>query len=57
MAVIANGCGARSVNDLLADPGKFRNRSVTVQGTVDQSASVWGKAPIGLVDGTRGSGW
>ena len=54
MAVIAIGCGAKRVNDLLADPGKYRDRSVTVQGTVDQSASVMGSGAYRLVDGDQG---
>jgi len=35
VTVLAAGCGAKRVNDLLADPGKYRERSVTVRGTVD----------------------
>jgi hypothetical protein len=54
MTFIAGGCGAKRVNDLLADPGKYRNRSVTVQGTVDQSASVRGSGAYRLVDGDQG---
>lgn len=54
MAVTAIGCGAKRVNDLLADPGKYRDRSVTVQGTVDQSASVMGSGAYRLVDGDQG---
>ena len=54
MAFIAIGCGAKRVNDLLADPGKYRDRSVTVQGTVDQSASVMGSGAYRLVDGDQG---
>src|SRR5688572_14268447 len=48
------GCGAKRMNDLLADPGKYRDRSVTVRGTVDQSASVMGRGAYRLVDGEQG---
>ena len=51
---VTAGCGTRSVNDLLADPGKFRNRPVTVRGTVDQSASVLGKGAYRIVDRDQG---
>jgi len=50
----AVGCGAKQMNDLLADPGKYRDRSVTVRGTVDQSASVMGRGAYRLVDGEQG---
>jgi hypothetical protein len=47
-------CGARSINQLLADPAKYRNQSVTVRGTVDQSASVAGRGAYRLTDGDQG---
>ena len=52
MAVAA--CGARSINDLLADPAKYRNQSVTVRGTVEESASVTGRGVYRITD--RGQG-
>jgi hypothetical protein len=51
---VTGGCAARSVNDLLADPAKYRNRSVTVRGTVDQSASVMGAGAYRIVDRDQG---
>jgi hypothetical protein len=48
------GCGARSINQVLADPTKYRNESVTVRGTVDQSASVMGRGAYRLTDGDQG---
>jgi hypothetical protein len=48
------GCGARSINQVLADPTKYRNQSVTVRGTVDQSASVMGRGAYRLTDGDQG---
>ena len=47
------GC-ATSINQLLADPAKYRNRSVTVRGTVDQSASVMGRGAYRITDGDQG---
>jgi hypothetical protein len=47
-------CGAHSINQLLADPAKYRNQSVTVRGTVDQSVSVAGRGAYRLTDGDQG---
>ena len=47
-------CGAHSINQLLADPAKYRNQSVTVKGTVDQSVSVAGRGAYRLTDGDQG---
>lgn len=47
-------CGAHRINQLLADPAKYRNQSVTVRGTVDQSASVAGRGGYRLTDGDQG---
>jgi hypothetical protein len=44
------GCGAKTINQLRADPAKYRNQSVTVQGTVDQSASVAGRGAYRIID-------
>src|SRR5688572_13535929 len=53
-ALSAVACGARSINELLADPAKYRNQSVTVRGTVAQSASVLGKGAYRITDGDQG---
>jgi hypothetical protein len=39
---------------VLADPAKYRNQSVTVRGTVDQSASVMGKGAYRITDKEQG---
>ena len=39
---------------MLADPTKYRNESVTVRGTVDQSASVMGRGAYRITDGDQG---
>ena len=53
-ALVAAGCATKSINQLLADPAKYRNESVTVRGTVDQSASVMGKGAYRITDGDQG---
>ncbi len=50
LTALSVGCGARRINDVLADPAKYRNRSVTVRGTVDQSASVLGRGAYRITD-------
>lgn len=54
LGLAVSGCGARSINDLLADPSKYRNQSVTVRGTVDESVSVLGRGAYRITD--RGQG-
>ena len=47
-------CGARTINQLLADPAKYRNQTVTVRGTVDQSVSIAGRGAYRITDGNQG---
>lgn len=54
LAVTAAACGARSINQVLADPAKYRNDTVTVRGTVAESASVMGKGAYRITDGDQG---
>jgi hypothetical protein len=51
---IAAACGAKSINQLLADPAKYRNQTVTVRGTVAESASVAGRGAYRITDGDQG---
>ena len=53
-SLLAIGCATRSINQVLADPAKYRNQSVTVRGTVDQSASVMGKGAYRITDKEQG---
>jgi hypothetical protein len=54
-ALVTVGCGGvRSLNDLLADPAKYRDRSVTVRGTVAESASVMGNGAYRITDAEQG---
>jgi hypothetical protein len=53
-AGVTAACGGITINKLLADPAKYRNQSVTVRGTVDQSASIAGRGAYRLTDGDQG---
>jgi hypothetical protein len=55
-ALIGSGCAARSVNDVMADPGRYRNRDVNVAGEVTESVGVLGKGFFKLQD-ESGSLW
>ena len=54
LAIAAAACGARSINQVLAEPGRYRNDTVTVRGTVAESASVMGKGAYRITDGDQG---
>lgn len=54
VTVVLAGCGARSINQVLADPAKYRNTTVTVRGTVAESASVMGRGAYRITDGGQG---
>jgi hypothetical protein len=55
-AFIGSACAARSVNDVMADPGRYRNRDVTVAGEVSESVGLLGKGFFKLED-ESGSLW
>lgn len=54
LTLVVAGCATKSINQLLADPAKYRNQSVTVRGTVDQSASVMGRGAYRITNGDQG---
>jgi hypothetical protein len=54
VTVVLAGCGARSINQVLADPAKYRNTTVTVRGTVAESASIMGRGAYRITDGGQG---
>jgi membrane protein implicated in regulation of membrane protease activity len=54
LTCVTAACGARSINQLLADPTKYRNQSVTVRGTVAESASIAGRGAYRITDGDQG---
>ena len=53
LCVAALGCGPKRINQLLADPARYRNQTITVRGTVGQSASVLGRGIYRLDDGDQ----
>lgn len=53
VALLVAGCGAKSINQVLADPAKYRNQTVTVHGTVDESVSVLGRGAYRIADGDQ----
>jgi hypothetical protein len=50
VALLAAGCGPLSINQVLADPAKYRNQTITVRGTVDESVSVLGRGAYRITD-------
>ena len=53
VALLIAGCGGKSINQVLADPAKYRNQSVTVHGTVEDSVSVLGRGAYRIADGDQ----
>jgi hypothetical protein len=53
LSSLAAACGAKSINQVLADPAKYRNQNITVHGTVDESASVMGRGAYRIADGDQ----
>jgi len=51
-AVVSTACASRTINQVLADPGHFRNRQVTLSGSVVDSYSVVGRGAYQLSDST-----
>lgn len=54
LAILTAACAARSINQVLADPGRYRNDTITVRGTVAESASVLGRGAYRITDGDQG---
>ena len=52
-ALASAACATVTINKILADPGKYRNDSVTVPGTVTESASVLGRGAYRIADGDQ----
>jgi hypothetical protein len=51
-AVMSAACGARTINKVLADPGRYRNKEVKLSGSVVDSYSLVGRGAYQLDDGT-----
>ena len=53
LALITAACGPTTISEVLADPAKYRNQSVTVRGTVDHSVSIVGRGIYRITDGDQ----
>jgi membrane protein implicated in regulation of membrane protease activity len=51
LALVSAACATKTINQVRADPAKYRNQTVTVRGTVAESASIMGKGAYKLTDG------
>jgi hypothetical protein len=54
LVVATAGCGAKSINEVLADPARYRNQTITVRGTVSDSATILGRGAYRIADGDQG---
>lgn len=50
--VFAGGCAGTTINRILAEPDRYRQREVTLKGDVMHSVSVLGRGAYKLDDGT-----
>jgi hypothetical protein len=51
-ALLTTACASRTINEVLADPGKYRNKEVKLTGSVVSSFSVVGTGAYRLDDRT-----
>lgn len=49
-AGLLSACAAKTVNDVMADPGRYRDREVSVRGEVTESVGVLGRGFFKLQD-------
>jgi hypothetical protein len=52
LALGAAGCATKTINRIMAEPARYNNRDVTIQGTVVKSASLLGHGTYQIDDGT-----
>jgi hypothetical protein len=55
-AVVSTACATKSINSVLADPARYRDREVTVEGTVIESFGVVDRGAY-LLDDRTGQLW
>jgi len=55
-AMVSAACAAKSVNQILADPGRYRDREVTVSGAVVDSFSFANRG-VYRIDDSTGALW
>jgi hypothetical protein len=51
-SLASTACGSKKINDLLADPGRYRNETVQLSGEVVDSYSVANRGAYRIDDGT-----
>ena len=51
MALVVVGCASTTINGVMADPGRYRDKEVTVAGEVEQSLGILGRGFFKLRDG------
>jgi hypothetical protein len=56
VAVLAAGCATKSVNEILADPSRYRDQNVSVSGDVEESFS-FGNRGVYRVNDSTGQLW
>lgn len=56
VAVVSAACAGKSVNDILADPSRYRDRDVSVTGNVEESFS-FGNRGVYRVNDSTGQLW
>jgi hypothetical protein len=54
LGLLGTACASKSINQVLADPGRYRNDRITVHGTVAESASIVGRGAYRITDGDQG---
>ena len=52
LGIVLSGCGATTINHVLADPSRYANKDVTVGGRVVKSAYVLGRGAYQIDDGS-----
>ena len=50
--ILSLACGAKTINHIMADPSRYADKEVKVEGTVTESYSVIGKGAYQIDDGT-----
>lgn len=54
LALMAAACGTVTIREVLNDPAKYRNQTITVRGTVENSVSIVGRGIYRITDGDQG---
>lgn len=52
LAIPFSGCATRTINHIMADPSRYANKEVRLQGSVTESYSVLGRGAYQIDDGT-----